>query len=95
LGWDFYWLNISRSIYRPTIAESRHVNHIVTCPLKARIVGPEETAVAREWLGDHAFAVRHTHATIEGLLEAMFSILSVPWIYKDARWSKKKKKTRL
>jgi hypothetical protein len=57
----------------------------VTCPLKARIVEPEETAVARQWLRKHVFtATKHvttatnTHATSEELLEAAFSVRSVP-----------------
>jgi hypothetical protein len=31
------------------------VNNIVTCPLKARIVEPEETVVARQWPCKHVF----------------------------------------
>jgi hypothetical protein len=50
----------------------------VTCRLKARTVGPEETAVARERLGKHASSVTDTHAAIEELLKAVFYMRSVP-----------------
>jgi hypothetical protein len=49
----------------------------VTCPPNARILEPEETAIAKEQLGIHASAVTHA---IE-LLEAMFSMQSVPRLY--------------
>jgi hypothetical protein len=40
-------------------------------------VEPEETAVARQWLGKNLPAKADTHATIEELLDAVFSMLSV------------------
>jgi hypothetical protein len=42
-------------------------------------VKPAETAFARQWLSSHyAMAETYTHATIEEILEAVFSMLSVP-----------------
>jgi hypothetical protein len=45
--------------------------YIMTCPLKARVVEPEEMAVARQWLCKHVLrqplhvtAARDTHAKI-------------------------------
>jgi hypothetical protein len=56
----------------------------MTCLLKARTAEPEETAVARERLGqhilqqpNHATAATDTHATIEEVLETVFSMQSV------------------
>jgi hypothetical protein len=45
-------------------------------PRKTGIVEPEETVVARHWIGQHVPAATNTQATIE-LLDAVFSILSV------------------
>jgi hypothetical protein len=64
----------------------------VACLLKATIFKPEETSVARErlckytvtkhWLSSrHVIAATDTHATIEELLETVFSVWSVPRIY--------------
>jgi hypothetical protein len=61
----------------------------VACLLKARIVKPAETAVARDgtantpfarqWLSSrHVIAATDTHVTIEELLEAVFSSQSMP-----------------
>jgi hypothetical protein len=42
--------------------------------LKARTVEPEGTAIAREWLHKHTIPMAmKEHATIEELLEAVFS----------------------
>jgi hypothetical protein len=54
----------------------------MTRGLKARTVEAEETADVRERLGTHASAVTDKHATRE-LLEAVFSMLSVPMLYTD------------
>jgi hypothetical protein len=61
--------------------------------LKARIVKPAETAaarerlrkrVARQWLGSrHVMAATDAHATKEEMLEAVFSVRSVPWLYNE------------
>jgi hypothetical protein len=62
------------------------IKYILTCPLKGRIAEPEETAIAaiaRELLGKHASTVTDTHATIEELLEAMFSVCSAPRLYNE------------
>jgi hypothetical protein len=50
----------------------------VTWRLKAGIVEPEE-AVARQRLGKHISAATNTHATIEELLAAAFSLLPVSY----------------
>jgi hypothetical protein len=50
------------------------------CPpqsLKARIVELEEAAVARKRHGKHVPAAKNTHATIEELMGAVFSMRSV------------------
>jgi hypothetical protein len=49
----------------------------VTCLLKARIAEP----IAREWLGKHTSAMTNMHATTEELLEAVFSVWSVPRLH--------------
>jgi hypothetical protein len=55
-------------------------NNIVAYLLKARIVEPAETAVDRQWLSErHVTAATFTFA-IE-LLEAVFSVRSVPKLY--------------
>jgi hypothetical protein len=43
----------------------------------AWIVDPEETLIARQRLGEHIRAATNTQATVEVLLEMMFSIRSV------------------
>jgi hypothetical protein len=48
--------------------------YIVPCPLKARIMEPEETSVTRQRFGKHNSAVTDTHATTEELLCAVFSV---------------------
>jgi hypothetical protein len=40
--------------------------------LNARIVEPEEMAVARQWLGKHFPLVMNTHVTTEELLDIVF-----------------------
>jgi hypothetical protein len=66
----------------------------VACLLKARIVKPAETAVAkvgsiktpvaRQWPNSHhMIAATDTHATIEELLEAVFPVRSVPSLYNE------------
>jgi hypothetical protein len=42
--------------------------YAVTLRLKAGIVAPKETFVARQRLGKHIAAAKNTQATIEGLL---------------------------
>jgi hypothetical protein len=60
----------------------------VACLLKARIVKPAETAVASEWLSSrHVNADTDTLATTEELLEAVFSVRSVPRLYKEDQLS--------
>jgi hypothetical protein len=46
----------------------------VTCPLKVRIVEPEKTSVTRQWQPYYVTAVTDTHAAVEELLEAVFSV---------------------
>jgi hypothetical protein len=48
--------------------------------LKAGItVKPEETAAARKWLGKHPPTTTNIHATVEELLDAVFSMRVVPY----------------
>jgi hypothetical protein len=64
--------------------------------LKARIVEPEKqpllasgsetTLLSRQRLGKHVPAAKDTHATIEVLLETVFSTLSVHKGYKEDNW---------
>jgi hypothetical protein len=50
----------------------------------ARIVKPAETVCARQWLSSrHVIATTDMHATIEELLETLFSVRSVPRIYNE------------
>jgi hypothetical protein len=39
-------------------------------------VEPEETAVAREWIGKHASAATNMHVTIEKLAGGVFYVFS-------------------
>jgi hypothetical protein len=54
---------------------------VCPCPhpqrLKAGILKPEEAIVAKQLLGKQLPAAKNTHATIEELLDAVFSIVSV------------------
>jgi hypothetical protein len=63
---------------------SNNKNNVV-CLLKARIMKPAETAIARKRLCRHfrcwAVATTHMHATIKELLEAVFSVRFVPRLY--------------
>jgi hypothetical protein len=54
----------------------------VTYRLKARSAEREETAVAKQGLGKQVSSARNNQAKIEELLEAMFSMWSVPRLYK-------------
>jgi hypothetical protein len=51
----------------------------VTCGLKARILKPEETVIARQRLGKHFPAATNTRAKKEGLLDAVFSMRSLSY----------------
>jgi hypothetical protein len=53
----------------------------VTLHLKGRIMELEETAVARQLLYRHMSMAMDTHTTMEALLEAVFSMQSVPRLY--------------
>jgi hypothetical protein len=46
------------------------------CPphQQARLVEPEDTAIARQRLSEHVPATTNTHATTEVLLDEMFSM---------------------
>jgi hypothetical protein len=48
-------------------------------------VEPEETVIARQWLGKHASVAKDMHATMEELLDVVFSMWSVPRLYNDKR----------
>jgi hypothetical protein len=57
---------------------------IVACLLKAKIMKPAKTAVARQWLSiRQVMATTKTSATIEELFEAVFSVRSVPRLYNE------------
>jgi hypothetical protein len=45
--------------------------------MKAQIMEPEETAIARQWLGKHIPAATNIHATTKKLLDVVFSMWSV------------------
>jgi hypothetical protein len=47
--------------------------------LKARTVEPEETPVAKQWLSKYVPVAANTRATIERLLDMMFSMQSVSY----------------
>jgi hypothetical protein len=47
------------------------------------ILWPEETSIARQWLGKQVSAVTDTQATIEELLGMMFSIWYMQRGYKE------------
>jgi hypothetical protein len=51
-------------------------------------VAPEETAVARQRLDKHLAAALDMHATIEELLEALFSVWFVPKLYSESHQEK-------
>jgi hypothetical protein len=48
-----------------------------------RIMEPEETSITRQRLSKHVPAATNTQATIEELLEAMFSVGSAPRLYNE------------
>jgi hypothetical protein len=48
-----------------------------------RIVEWIKTVIARELVGKHMSAAMNRLATVEELLEAMFSVHSVPWLYSE------------
>jgi hypothetical protein len=55
----------------------------VTLRLKAGIVEPEETSIARKQFRKHVPAATNTQATIEELVEMVFSVGSVPRLYNE------------
>jgi hypothetical protein len=58
----------------PVGYSGRAAERNVTWHLKEGIVKPEETAVVRKLLGKHVPKATNTHAIIEELLGAMFSM---------------------
>jgi hypothetical protein len=48
-------------------------------------VEPEETAIAGQHHGKHMSAAMDTHATVEELLEAVFSVWSMPRLHGEAK----------
>jgi hypothetical protein len=48
---------------------------------------PEETAVARQQFDKHVSAVMDMHATVEELLETMFSMQSMLRLYSESHWA--------
>jgi hypothetical protein len=65
------------------------VIYFVECLLKARVaksakIGSANTPVCRQWLSSHhVMAATDTHATIQELLEAVFSVRSVLRLYNE------------
>jgi hypothetical protein len=57
----------------------------VTRRQKGGIVEPEKKNLARQRLDKHVTAAKETQARIEELLETMFSMRSVPKLYKERR----------
>jgi hypothetical protein len=62
----------------PGLSESRKKEHIVACTLKARIVKPAETAVAREQLCKHAWGVGDGGLRV-GLLAVSTAVSTSQW----------------
>jgi hypothetical protein len=54
--------------------------------MKAGVAAPENTSITRERNSKHVSAVTNNHAKTEELLEAVFSMLSVPRLYKKNQW---------
>jgi hypothetical protein len=50
---------------------------IVTCLLKARVVKPKKTSVARQWVGKHDPVETNMCTTTEELLKVVFSMRSM------------------
>jgi hypothetical protein len=48
-----------------------------------QIVEPEEIAVVRQQLSKHVFLATYKHATMEKLLEVVFSVVSVQSLYSE------------
>jgi hypothetical protein len=61
-------------------------NSIVTWWLKALIVEQEEAPIFRQWHSKHISAATIEHATIEELLEVVFSVQSMPRLYSEDQW---------
>jgi hypothetical protein len=57
----------------------------MTWYLKGRIAEPEEVATTRQWSSKHAPAATDMHAAVEELLEAVFSVQSVPMLMRTKR----------
>jgi hypothetical protein len=57
----------------------------MTCPLKARVVDPEETDVARKRLGNHAFAATYAHNKIKTVGGGVFCAFHAEGLYTGDR----------
>jgi hypothetical protein len=64
----------------------QNIIYVVTWRLKSGIVESEYTFITRQRLGKQVPAATYTHATIEVLLETMFSTRSVPRSYQKDNW---------
>jgi hypothetical protein len=60
-----------------TEIQTQRIYNITTYRLKARSAELEETTVATQRFGKHVAAATDTHATIEELLQELFSMRSV------------------
>jgi hypothetical protein len=54
----------------------------MTCPLRARVVDPEETTVAKERLGKHASAATYARNTRETVGDGVFCAVYAEAIYR-------------
>jgi hypothetical protein len=51
--------------------------------MKAKIADPEKTSTAMQWHRKHVSAVTDNHITTKTLLKAVFSMPSMPRLYKE------------
>jgi hypothetical protein len=56
--------------------------------MKGGIVEPEEMAVVRQWMDKHMSMALATHATIQELSEAVFSMQSEPRLHSEGHREK-------
>jgi hypothetical protein len=71
-----------------TMDSVQHNINIVTWHLKGGIVEPEQMAAVRLCLSKHMSAAMDMPATIEELLEAVFSMQSMPRLYSEGHREK-------
>jgi hypothetical protein len=67
--------------HRKLRTSSKDTAHTVRWRLKAGIVERIDAAISRQWNDEHVSAAKNQHATIAELLEAVFSMQSLPRLY--------------